>query len=177
MPSTTARRYAQAVFELAREEGDLDAWQDRLDEMRQLLSVPELASLLRNPAISPAERLGLIDTMPVETQGEEGRNLAKLLVESSETDAVGDIEEEFVRLADDARGRIRVMVTTAVPLPDDERERLARSLSERLGREARLECRTDAAILGGLVVQLGDRLVDASLRGRLQQLRRQLAGV
>lgn len=177
MPSATGRRYARALFDLAEEEQQLDAWERRLEEVRRILAVPELKALIENPAIAPAQRMGLIDSLPLENLGDEGRNLAKLLVESQHADAIDDIEEEFTRLADASRGRVQVTVTTAVDLQPDGRERLARQLGAQLGRQVRLEYRTDPAILGGLVVQLGDRLVDASLRSRLQQLRRQLAGV
>jgi F-type H+-transporting ATPase subunit delta len=177
VPSTTARRYARALFELASEEHQLDAWQQRLDEVRRIFAVPELRSVIENPAVSPDQRLGLIDSLPVDDLGTEGRNLAKLLVESAHSDSIDDIEEEFARLADEERGRVQVTVTTAVDLQEQERDRLAQRLGAELGREVRLQYRTDPTILGGLVVLIGDRLVDASLRSRLQQLRRQLAGV
>jgi F-type H+-transporting ATPase subunit delta len=177
VPSATARRYARALFELATEERQLDAWEQRLEQVRRILSVPELRAVIENPAVAPAQRLALIDSLPLDDIGEEGRNLAKLLIESAHSDAIADIEEEFSRLADEERGRVQVTVTTAVELQPEGRERLARQLGEQLGRDVRLEYRTDPAILGGLVAQIGDRLVDASLRSRLQQLRRQLAGV
>jgi len=125
----------------------------------------------------PQRRLEAIDRIGADRLGAEGRNLAKLLVEAHQTEAIDAIAEEFERLHDEQAGRVRAVATTAVPLGSGDRERLISDLSRRLGREVRLDARVDPHILGGLVLQTGDRLVDASVRSRLQQLRRQLANV
>jgi F-type H+-transporting ATPase subunit delta len=107
--------------------------------------------------------------------GREATNLAKLLIESNRIREVGAIAEDFQRLADEAAGRVRATVTTAVELSSKDRDRVEHELSRRLGKEVRLDALVDPAILGGLKVQYGDRLVDASVATRLQQLRRRLA--
>jgi F-type H+-transporting ATPase subunit delta len=88
---------------------------------------------------------------------------------------VRGVAEEFDALADAAAGRVRATVTTAVELAPAERDRLADQLSERLGKEVRITLVVDKRILGGLKLQYGDRLIDASVVTKLQQLRRQLA--
>jgi F-type H+-transporting ATPase subunit delta len=105
----------------------------------------------------------------------EATNLVMLLIESDRVRDVGGIEEEFNRLADEAAGRVRATVTTAVQLSAEDRERVADGLSRRLGKDVDLEVLVDPHILGGLKLQYGDRLVDASVATRLQQLRRRLA--
>ena len=177
MASGTARRYARAVFELAQQDGDVEAWRRRLADLREILAVPEVRAVVENPALGPQRRLEAIDLIGVDRLGAQGRNLDKLLVEAHATDVVGEIADEFDRLDDEQAGRVRAVATTAVPLGAEDRERLVSDLSRRLGREVRLDVRVDPRILGGLVLQTGDRLVDASVRSRLQQLRRQLANV
>jgi F-type H+-transporting ATPase subunit delta len=105
----------------------------------------------------------------------ETTNLAKLIIESDRVRDMGAIEDEFERLADEAGGRVRATVTTAVELTRKDRDRVEDELSTRLGKKVRLEVVVDAAILGGLKLQYGDHLVDASVATRLQQLRRRLA--
>ena len=105
----------------------------------------------------------------------EATNLARLLIESNRVHDVVAVDAEFQRLADEAAGRVRATVTTAVELAPAERDRVAAELSKRLGKEIRLEVAVDAGILGGMKLQYGDRLVDASVATRLQQLRRRLA--
>jgi F-type H+-transporting ATPase subunit delta len=98
-----------------------------------------------------------------------------MLIESRHVDQAAGIRDEYEQLADEAAGRIRATVTAAVELSSDERERLSRQLSKRLGKEVRVTATVDRRIIGGLKLQYGDHLVDASLATRLQQLRRRLA--
>jgi F-type H+-transporting ATPase subunit delta len=174
MATAAAKRYARAVFALAEEERAIDEWVRRLTAVRQLMSDPEVASVLTNPTIATEQRMALISDAP-HLLDPEATNLAKLLIESSRVRDIGAIEEEFQRLADDAAGRVRATVTTAVELTPKDRDRVEDELSKRLGKEIRMQVVVDPRILGGLKLQYGDRLVDASVSTRLQQLRRRLA--
>jgi F-type H+-transporting ATPase subunit delta len=172
--TAAARRYARAVFELAREEGRIAEWGQRLAEVSDLLSNAQVAAVLTNPTIPVASRMGLISASPHELD-REATNLARLLIESNRVGEVRGVAEEFEALADEAAGRVHATVTTAVELDPEERDRLAHELSERLGKEVRIAVVVDNRIVGGLKLQYGDRLIDASVAAKLQQLRRQLA--
>ena len=174
MATAAARRYAKAVFDLAEREGQVDEWGRRVAAIRQLLSDPEIASVLTNPTIPTEQRFALISDAP-HVLDPEATNLAKLLIESNRVRDVTEVEVEFQRLADEAAGRVRATVTTAVELTPKDRDRVADELSKRLGKEIRMHLVVDPRILGGLKLQYGDRLVDASVSTRLQQLRRRLA--
>ena len=172
MATAAARRYAKAIFELADGEGQLEAWGRRLAQVREVLSDPGVTHVLTNPTIATEQRMAMVSDL---FDAGEATNLAKLLIES---DRVGDVEgiaDEFERLADEAAGRVRATVTTAVELSSEDRDRVADELSRRLGKEIHLDVLVDPGILGGLKLQYGDRLVDASVATRLQQLRRRLA--
>jgi F-type H+-transporting ATPase subunit delta len=132
--------------------------------------------VLTNPTIAVESRMAVVSAEPA-LLDREGVNLAKLLIESNRVGDVREIALEFDRLADAAAGRVRAIVTTAVELTAPERDRVAEQLSRRLGREVKLEVVVDPRILGGLKLQYGDRLVDASLSTKLQQLRRRLASL
>jgi F-type H+-transporting ATPase subunit delta len=170
--TAAARRYARAIFELAHDEGNVEAWGRRLAQVREVLSDPEVARVLTNPTIAAEQRMALVSDL---FDGGEATNLAKLLIESDRVRDVEAIDEEFQRLADEAAGRVRATVTTAVELSSQDRDRVAEELSRRLGKEIHLDVLVDPGILGGLKLQYGDRLVDASVATRLQQLRRRLA--
>ena len=172
MATAAAKRYARAVFELAESEGQVEQWGRRLAQMRDVLSDPEVARALTNPTIATEQRMAIVSDL---FDGREATNLAKLLIESDRVRDVGAVADEFQRLADEAAGRVRATVTTAVELSSKDRDRVAEELSKRLGREIHLDVLVDPAILGGLKLQYGDRLVDASVATRLQQLRRRLA--
>ena len=98
----------------------------------------------------------------------------RLLVARHRVERIDEIVEGYETLADDAAGRVRATVTTAIPLSEADREALGRDLSRGLQKDVRLEARVDPAILGGLVLEVGDRLTDASVATRLDQLRRQV---
>ena len=172
MATAAARRYARAVFELAESEGQVDAWTRRLAQVREVLSDPEVARVLTNPTIATDDRMALVSDL---FDGGEATNLAKLLIESDRVRDVDAIAEEFEHLADEAGGRVRATVTTAVELTSKDRARVAEELSSRLGKKVQLDVLVDPGILGGMKLQYGDRLVDASVATRLQQLRRRLA--
>jgi F-type H+-transporting ATPase subunit delta len=172
--TAAAKRYAKAVFELAEQDHQVDEWGSRLAAIRQLVSDPEVAAVLTNPTIATEQRMALISDPPHVFDG-EATNLVKLLIESNRVREVVGIEEEFERLVDDAAGRVRATVTTAVELTPKDRDRVGEELSKRLGKEIRMTLVVDPRILGGLKLQYGDRLVDASVSTRLQQLRRRLA--
>jgi F-type H+-transporting ATPase subunit delta len=176
MAGAAARRYARAIFELARDEGRFEEWAARIAAVREVLSVPEVRAVLMNPSISRQERQAAVSTF-LEGAGPESVNLGKLLVGAGRVDDIAAIEEEYGGLVDEAEGRIRATATTAVELSPNDRDGLTRSLSKRLGREVRLTAAVDQSIIGGLVLRFGDHVIDASLATRLQQLRRKLAGV
>jgi F-type H+-transporting ATPase subunit delta len=177
MAGAAARRYAKAVFELATEESQVEEWATRLESVRDVLSRPEAVRVLANPTIAVQRREEAAASLLDGRAGREVLNLARLLVGANRIGALDGIIEQYRLLADEAAGRVRATATTAVPLTRADADKLEASLARRLGREVRLETRVDASILGGLVLRMGDRVIDASVATRLRQLRRQLAGV
>ncbi len=173
MATAAAKRYAEAVFELALAEGRVEDWQRHLTAIHDLVSDPVVEAVLENPTIPAAQRLELIAAPKF--LDPEATNLVRMLIESGRVNQAAGILDEFELLADEAAGRVRATVTTAVELSADDRERLGRQLSARLGKEVRLTAAVDRRIVGGLKLQYGDHLIDASLANRLQQLRRRLA--
>jgi F-type H+-transporting ATPase subunit delta len=172
--TAAAKRYARAVFELALEEGDLEEWGHRITRIRELFADPDVAAVLSNPSIATVRREALVASAPHFLDA-KGGNLARLLVESGRIKEVPAIEEEFESLADQAAGRVRATVTTAIELQDEDRDRVEQELSKRLKKDVRLTVVVDPRIIGGLKLQYGDRVVDASVASRLQQLRRRLS--
>jgi len=172
--TAAARRYAKAVFELAQQEGQLEQWGRRLAGMRELFADPEVAAVLKNPTIATERREAVVATAP-QLIDEEASNLARLLIESNRIDEAAAIEEEFQRLTDEAAGRVRATVTTAIELGARDRERVAGELSKQLKKDVRVTVMVDPRIIGGMRLQYGDRIVDGSVAARLEQLRRRLA--
>lgn len=173
MVSARARRYARAVFELAQQEKAFDAWAKRIAGVREVLTHEQAREVLFNPAIPSVQRLEIADDL-TRRLGAEAANLAKLVVSTGRADLIDGIAEEYSLLVDESEGRVRATATTAIELEKSDVQRLSKDLSTRLGKEVRLEVRVDPAIIGGMVLQFGDHVIDASVATRLQQLRRRL---
>jgi F-type H+-transporting ATPase subunit delta len=169
--TAAAKRYARAVFELAQDDRNLEQWSRRLGQVQALLADQRVAAVLTNPTIPSERRMEVVSDGAFDP---EAANLVKLLIEAGRIHEIGGIVDEFQDLADEAAGRVRATVTTAVELEERDRDRIAAQLSKQLGKEVTMRVQVDARILGGLKVQYGDRLIDASVATRLQQLRRRL---
>lgn len=174
MATAVGRRYARAAFELASEEDRVEEWRGRLEALLALVSDPKLAAVLTNPTIAASRRMELLSAAE-SVLDQQATNLARLLIESSHVEDVGAILEEFDRLSDEAAGRVRALVTTAVELSTVDKESLASRLSQKMGEDVRVDSVVDPRILGGLKLQYGDHLIDATVATRLHQLRRRLA--
>jgi F-type H+-transporting ATPase subunit delta len=176
MAGAAAKRYARAIFELAQETGEQDAWETRLQVLRQICAMEEVRRVLQDPSVPTARRMEAAEALRMPELGEPGMNLLRLLVEARRIGSVDAIADEFEVMADEAAGRVRALVTTAIELEDGDRRHLGQQLTQRLGREVRLEARVDPTVLGGLVLRYGDHVIDGSVRTRLEQLRRRLGG-
>ncbi len=175
MTSTAiARRYAQAYFALAEQAGAIPKWRDELTRAVDTLGNDEVASALANPRLPLADRtrlaLNLLDGV-----SDQARNLVRLLVERGRTTALPGVLAEYQRLADVADGVVRANITTAVPVTDALRMSITEQLKRRLGTDVVTEVHEDPAIIGGLIIRVGDHVIDDSIRTHLQQLKAALA--
>ena len=172
--SILARRYAEAYFSLAQEGGDIDGWREQLATVVEALSDPAVSDALANPKTSLPERvrqgMQLLDGV-----SPEARNLARLLIERRRVGIVREILAHYDALADKASGIVRAEVITAIPVDDALEKRIRDSLRKQLGQDVETTVRTDPSIIGGLVIRIGDRVIDDSLRTHLQQLQAALA--
>jgi F-type H+-transporting ATPase subunit delta len=168
--SSIGRRYAQAYFDLAREAKKIPQRRDDLARTVETLANAEVADALVNPRLTLADRtrlaLDLLDGV-----GDPARNLARLLIQRGRTAVLGDILEAYDRLTDRDSGVIRAEVVTAIPVDSELKKHIGSVLGEKLGGAVQTEVRQDSDIIGGLVIRIGDRVIDSSVRTRLQQLR------
>jgi F-type H+-transporting ATPase subunit delta len=165
-----ARRYAQAYFDLANQAGEVEPWGRELERVAQALTDPEVARALENPRLRGPERAKLVGSLLESVEPRTG-NLVRLLVERGRLAALPAVVAHYRRLADRASGVVRAEVIAAVAVDEQAAARLRRTLSEKLGGEVETTVTQDPSILGGLVIRIGDRVIDGSVRTRLQQLR------
>ena len=176
MPAgASARRYAQAAFEIAVERGDTERWLDDLTQLADSAANADLRRTLAAPRIPFARKDAIIRESLGQTVAPLALNLMLLLTSRNLVHLLPSIADRFQELLDAHNGVSRAEAVSAVPLDDGQREKVERALADMYGGEVRLTSRVDPEILGGMVIRIGDRVLDGSARTRLQNMRRELA--
>jgi F-type H+-transporting ATPase subunit delta len=168
------RTYAQALFDAAKERGRLAQVHEELaDFARAVEDVPELRAVLRNPQIEPRTKARVLEDLLGDAD-ELLRNFLRLTAEKGRIAEIEEMAREFERLVAREERRLDVELTTAFELSDDEANEIVRQIAQASGRTVDATRTVDPSLIGGLVLQAGSMRVDASLRGRLERLRREL---
>lgn len=169
-----ARRYAQAAFQIAVDAGTIPTWRSDLADIAQVLSASDLAPALDDRRMPLSIRLEMVervlDISPL------GLNLAKLLVQKGRSLDASAVADAFNEFADQHDGIAHAQITTAVDLDPTQVANIEQQLSTTLKKNVQAVASVDPSIIGGIVVRVGDRMVDASVRTRLKQLRKELQG-
>ncbi len=174
MASGAGKRYAQAVFGLARESGRFDQWQDELARLNELVTDPQASVFLASPNIAESKKTELLDAVLANSQP-EARNLAHLLLQRDRLGIVPDIYQIFQDEVLAERGIAVAEVTTAEPLDEQDQQVVKDRLKKLIGKDIELKMNTDPAMIGGIVARVGDQLIDGSVVSQLRRLRNRLA--
>jgi F-type H+-transporting ATPase subunit delta len=170
------RIYANALFEAAKERDRLDDVRDDLHAFADAVEeVPELRALLENPELDSRVKSEALGSVLAEAD-ELVRNFVLLVVEKGRTHEFAAMVHEFEALVAAEEGILDVELTTAVELSEDEADKILGQIEEVSGRRLRASRRVEPALIGGFVLKAGSYRADASVRGRLDRLRRELKG-
>ena len=168
------RMYARALFEAAKEKGRLAEVREQLgDFVAALDDVPELDALLRNPQLDPRAKAQALEDV-LGGADELVRNFLLLTVEKNRAGQLREIHREFERLMAAEERRLTVELTTAYELSDDEAQQIVGQIERASGRPVDATRSVDPNLIGGIILQAGSLRVDASVRSRLERLRREL---
>jgi F-type H+-transporting ATPase subunit delta len=171
---TAPRRYAEAAFEVATRDDAIEAWRAELDVAAAMVADERLARALANPAIPFEKRLGLAKATFGKVVSGPVLNLIGLMIRRGRIEELPRIAAEFRRLDNARQGITLATATSAAPLTPDEIQAVTERMEQFTGGRVELEVQVDPSLLGGLVVRVGDQLLDGSVRGRLERLRNQL---
>lgn len=174
--TAAARRYARALFELAREAGAVADVQRDVDDLGQLLEDEKaLNEALMRPLHPAKERKAVVSAIAQQAGlSDVLRHFLLFLIDQRRLVAFQAIREEYERLANEASGLVTAEVVSASPLDERRQDRLRRALSDRTGHEVRLDIRVDPSLIGGAIATVGDTVFDGSLRTQLDRLRANL---
>jgi len=170
-----ARVYGRSLFEVAREHGRLEEVREQLGQFTQALEENrQLAVFFFSPYFSTAEKQEMLGRVLVGAE-QIFLNFLSVLIENHRMPVIFRLRREYERLWEEENRMLPVEITSAIELDPATTENLGRRIGESAGRRVTLSARVDPDILGGIIVRVGNSILDASIRNRLEQLRRQVA--
>jgi F-type H+-transporting ATPase subunit delta len=173
--TSTARRYAEAAFEIAERDKNTDTWLAQLDRLAAALNDDEVVSRLEDPETPVDKRQNVFKVLFKDGQMlPQVNNLVGLMLRRRRLEKIAGVAREFRRLYNRREGIFEATATSAAKLDDEEVNALRSRLEQMTGGKVELTFNVDPLLLGGVQVRLGDLLIDGSVRGRLERLRTKL---
>ena len=172
--TTLARPYARAAFSLADQAGSVESWSAALAKSSEAVGTDAMQRVIGHPKVDDKRLLELFDEVLGEAADRAFRSFLTVLMHYRRLPLLPEIAAQFETLRRSSEHRLKVNVTSAVEMGPDLLEKLAARLREKFGTDIEMETGVDKNLIGGLVVRAGDKVIDASVRGRLEQLGRHL---
>ena len=170
-----AKRYSQALFEIAKERNEFDNWQENLRKIAAFAQNSEFVEVMENPQFPIEEKFKLLDVR-LKNISPLALNLAYILADKGSFDLITYISVDYKKLLDSYRGIEQAEVTTAVPLSEKEQKEMAVRLGAITGKKVVMTLRVDPEIIGGVIAKVGDKIIDGSTRSQLEDLKNELSG-
>jgi F-type H+-transporting ATPase subunit delta len=172
----TARRYAKALLQIGEKQGNVTQLQQELERVAATVAAhADLSRLVASPLVLPRKKAEVFETILVSAQVSETlRHFFRVVAEAGRLNLLPELRRTFADLVDERAGIVQAQVSTAQPLSEVQTKALLASLTARTGKTIRLSWKQDPALLGGLKVQVGSTVLDASLQGQLRQLKSRL---
>ncbi len=167
---TIARPYAQAVFRLARESKSLTAWSDRLQRLVAIADDAEMAKVVGNPKFSAGQVAELFVSLSGDPGNKELAAFISVLAKNERLDVLTQIQGLYEQLKSADEGVKGAVITSAYPLDDAQLKNLMSQLESHFGGKLQPHVEVDAALIGGIKVAVGDQVLDASVRGKLDAM-------
>lgn len=175
--SSVARRYAKALFSLAQEANSVEATASELGRLAALANAPELRDILSSPLLSVSSRTQLVQAIAQDLKlSDLLTRFARLLADHQRLAELPFIQHHFDRLLDASLGRVRATIRSASRLDPHQQNALVATFSKLTGKQVVPNLIVDAELLGGVVIEVGGRVYDGSVRTQLERLAKQLAG-
>ena len=174
--SAVADRYARAIFELGVETGQLEALSNQIGKAAAAFAASaELRAVLDNPLVAEEAREAVLKDLSTRLSlSDLATNSLRLIAQRRRLSVLSDIAKRLGTLSDEKAGILRATVVTAVPLPEDIYTQLQSKIATHTKKRVVLERKQDPTLIGGIVTQIGDNTIDGSIKGRLDELTRQL---
>ena len=172
----TARRYAKALLQIGDAQGNVPQLKAELDAVAETVATnADLSRLVASPLVLPRKKAEVFEAILATAKVSESiRHFFRVVAQAGRLNLLPDLKRTFADLVDERAGIVEAKVQSAQPLSEAQSQALVASLATRTGKTIRLSWSQDASLLGGLKVQVGSTVLDASLQGQLRQLKTQL---
>lgn len=178
MAELIGKRYAEALYEVALELDKLEQFKNEIKAISQVLqSEPKLKTILGHPKLSKDEKKDIINSIFKGRVSQEVINLCYIVIDKGREAYLTDISKEYIKLSNEKQGIVEAKAITAVPMKDEEMKKLENQLSKKLAKKVLLSNEIDSTIIGGVLVKIGDKVIDASIKGRFEELYKDLNNV
>lgn len=168
--STLARPYAQAVFNLAKADADLQGWSDKLALIDAVVTNESMAEVVTNPDVDKEKVCALIIDVCGDNLDEKGQNFVKLLAENGRLDLTTEIATMYETLRSEEEGSIEAEVISAFPVNKTQEKSIVAALKKRFGRDVTITTSVDESLLGGIIIRAGDLVIDGSAKTQISKL-------
>lgn len=172
--TTIARPYAQAVFEIARDDNRFNEWSQALSVLSAIASSDDMASVYGNPKITSDNLADLFISVAGDKLDDKAKNLVKAMAENGRLIVLPEVAVGFEILRSEEEKTVKAEVISAKDVSDTQKQALTAALKKRLGRNVELSCRIDESLLGGAIIRAGDLVIDGSISGQLEKLASEL---
>jgi F-type H+-transporting ATPase subunit delta len=172
--TTIARPYAEAAFDVARDQGALDAWSEALNRLGAIVADPQISDQVGNPNVPKETLRDLIFAVAGDGLSTQVQNLVRVLAQNKRLSLAPDIARLFDQFKTTAEGLRHVQVQSAFAVSAVQQKALASVLKQHFGSEVELSVEKDQSLIGGIKIHAGDIVIDGSIRGKLEQLSNEL---
>ena len=174
-PVTVARPYAEAAFRLALESKGLERWSEMIALLEAVVTDESVAGRIGDPNVEASALESLILGALGERLDGQGRNLVQVLIQNGRLDLVTHIRSQFEALRRDQEGLVEARIISALPIDDEQVRPLLAALERKYGRKVNAQVEVDPDLIGGAKIVVGDKVIDATVRGRLDAMAAALA--
>lgn len=178
MAKLVAKRYAEALFEVASESNELDSVKEEIQFVADIFkSNPELKTIFTHPRLSKDEKKTMVDELFKGKISESVLNLIYITIDKGRERYLEDISKEYTVFSNEEQGIVEAKALTAVLMSDDELASLEEKLSNQFNKKVQLINQVDESVIGGVLLKIGDKVVDGSIRGKLEDVQRELNNI
>ena len=173
-PTTIARPYAEAAFEIARDKNELPVWSEMLRFAETVVADARVAAGLDNPRLSTQDKESLLLSIAGDKINADGRNFLRVLIESDRIALLPHVRTLFDALKDDAENVAKATIESAFPLSPEQVTEITSALEKRFGKKIEAAVSVNRTLIGGVRIAVGDAVIDGSVQAKLEAMRGQL---